>query len=149
MNNDKLSKGIRSSYRILIVTCAIIVIGVIASIYFFGEPTSEHIELVPETYDPNKIENGIHLRTGFIEAPGMQETINNCTNCHSAQLVIQNRMSKERWMATIDWMQQTQNLWELGENEEVIINYLVENYPVIDKGRRAILKDVEWYKLQN
>lgn len=44
-------------------------------------------------------------------------------------------------------MQETQNLWDLGDNEKVIIDYLVKNYPVESKGRRAPLKDVEWYPL--
>ena len=98
--------------------------------------------------DPDKIENGIHLRTGLREAEGLTEVINNCTNCHSAQLVIQNRMSEERWAATIRWMQETQGLWDLGKNEEIIINYLVTNYPPEQKGRRQILADIDWYELK-
>ncbi len=98
--------------------------------------------------DSDRIENGIHVRTGLIDAPGLQETVNNCTNCHSAQLVMQNRMSAERWHATIRWMQQTQNLWPLGEKEDVIVDYLVTNYPPKEKGRREALKDVQWYDLK-
>ena len=75
--------------------------------------------------------------------------VNNCTNCHSAKVVTQNRMNTERWNATIKWMQETQNLWDLGGNQEVIVNYLVTNYPPIDKGRRMILTDIEWYELED
>ncbi|MGB5820395.1 MAG: monoheme cytochrome C, partial [Saonia sp.] len=74
--------------------------------------------------------------------------VNNCTNCHSAKLVTQNRMNRERWIATIRWMQETQNLWDLGNNEEIIVNYLVTNYPPKKKGRREILTDIDWYDLQ-
>ena len=95
----------------------------------------------------NKIENGIHVRTGLKDAEGLMAVVNNCTNCHSADLVIQNRMNRERWIETIRWMQETQNLWNLGENEEIILDYLVTNYPVIDMGRRAPLTDIEWYSL--
>ena len=56
-------------------------------------------------------------------------------------------MNKERWDATIRWMQETQNLWDLGENQEVIVNYLVKNYPVYSKGRRENLSQIEWYDL--
>ena len=63
----------------------------------------------------DRIENGIHVRTGLIDAEGLMTVVNNCTTCHSAKLVIQNRMNKERWNATIQWMQETQNLWDLGE----------------------------------
>lgn len=149
MDEENLSKGIRGSYRTIIIICALLVIAAIGGVYFFGEPKTDLVEVESEIDDPNLIENGIHVRTGFIEAPGMQETVNNCTSCHSAQLVIQNRMDTERWKSTIDWMQKTQNLWDLGDNEDIIVNYLVKNYPIIDKGRRASLKDVEWYELQN
>ena len=99
--------------------------------------------------DEDKIENGIHLRTGLIEAEGLMTVVNNCTNCHSAKLVTQNRMNTERWNTTIKWMQETQNLWDLGENQPIIVNYLVTNYPTIAKGRRMILTDINWYTLEN
>lgn len=112
------------------------------------EPEQEYVTVPGVNEDDfDKIENGIHLRTGFVEAEGMMEVINNCTNCHSSQLVIQNRMNEERWIATIRWMQETQNLWDLGNNEEIIVNYLVTNYPPQKKGRRATLTDIEWYEL--
>ena len=115
-----------------------------------GRPPSdqEYVEIVEED-DFDKIENGIHLRTGLKEGEGLMEVVNNCTNCHSAQLVIQNRMNEERWLATIRWMQETQNLWDLGNNEEIIIQYLVTNYPPTKKGRRANLQNIDWYELQD
>lgn len=148
MKDDNLNKGIRSSYRVLIVICALLVVMAIGSVYFFEKTDADLVEIDNSIEDPEKIENGIHLRTGFIEAPGMQETITNCTSCHSAQLVIQNRMNKETWQTTIKWMQETQNLWDLGENEDVIIDYLVKNYPPSSKGRRETLTNVEWYELE-
>ncbi|HUH45871.1 MAG TPA: hypothetical protein VLZ54_01855 [Arenibacter sp.] len=101
----------------------------------------------PEVDDWNRIENGIHVRTGLKDAEGLMAVVNNCTNCHSAELVMQNRMNRERWIETIRWMQETQNLWNLGENEEIILNYLVTNYPIINTGRRAPLSHIEWYSL--
>jgi hypothetical protein len=95
----------------------------------------------------NDIENGIHLRTGLKEGEGLMAVVAHCTACHSAQLIIQNRMNEERWNATIRWMQETQNLWDLGDQQEVIVKYLVNNYPVYRKGRRENLQDIEWYKL--
>lgn len=99
--------------------------------------------------DEDEIKNGIHIRTGLIEAEGLMTVVNNCTNCHSSKLIVQNRMSVESWNATIKWMQKTQNLWNLGENQEIIVNYLVTNYPVNAKGRRMVLKDIDWYTLEN
>jgi hypothetical protein len=45
-------------------------------------------------------------------------------------------------------MQETQNLWDLGASEEVIVNYLANNYPPTKKGRRGNLAEVEWYVLK-
>ncbi len=116
---------------------------------FSGKADSQSYTAIAEEDDWDKIENGIHVRTGLIEAQGLMETVNNCTNCHSAKLVTQNRMSKEAWATTIDWMQETQNLWDLGKNEAIIINYLVTNYPVTKKGRRQNLQNVTWYELED
>lgn len=101
----------------------------------------------PDHPDFDTIKDGIHLRTGFVEGDGLQLVINNCTNCHSARLVTQNRMSKEQWKATIRWMQETQNLWDLGELEDEIVNYLATYYAPTQKGRRQHLTNIDWYKL--
>lgn len=101
-----------------------------------------------EAIDDDRIENGIHVSTGLVDGDGLMTVVHNCTNCHSAKLVTQNRMSAERWNATIRWMQETQNLWDLGPNQDVIVNYLVTNYPVQDVGRRGVLSNIEWYELE-
>lgn len=98
--------------------------------------------------DFDKIENGIHLRTGFVDGEGLMTVVNNCTNCHSAKLVTQNRMTADGWQATIKWMQETQNLWDLGKNEEIIVDYLAEYYAPERKGRRQNVTNVVWYKLE-
>jgi hypothetical protein len=109
--------------------------------------SSDYVE-VPEEDDFDKIENGIHLRTGFVEGDGLMLVVQHCTSCHSAKLVTQNRMSKEKWLATIRWMQETQNLWDLGLNEEPILNYLSTYYALNEAGRRANLANIEWYELK-
>ncbi|MFY0604973.1 MAG: monoheme cytochrome C [Flavobacteriaceae bacterium] len=111
----------------------------------FKEKQLEKIVLEEE----DKIENGIHIRTGLKEGKGLMTVVNNCTNCHSAKLVTQNRMNKKRWDATIKWMQQTQNLWDLGENQKVIVDYLVANYPVTEKNRRDQLTNITWYEIKD
>ena len=158
-NNDKLKKDFISLYRVLIIACASIGVLVIALVYLIknpdvsifksSEPNSEIVAVPVKEDDFDKVENGIHVRTGFVEAPGMMETVQNCTNCHSAKLVIQNRMNKERWKSTIKWMQETQNLWDLGKNEDIIIDYLVTNYPPQKKGRREVLSNIDWYELKD
>ncbi|MCR1023951.1 monoheme cytochrome C [Cellulophaga baltica] len=107
----------------------------------------DYVEVPGNEEDLDKIENGIHVRTGFVEGEGLMLVVQNCTSCHSAKLVTQNRMSKEKWLATIRWMQETQNLWDLGVNEEPILKYLSTYYAPNQIGRRANLENVEWYHL--
>ena len=115
-------------------------------LYFQSNKKPENM-LSDQSISSNEIENGIHVRTGLKDGEGLMTVVAHCTACHSAQLVIQNRMSKERWNATIRWMQETQNLWDLGDSQELIVNYLVKNYPVYSKGRRENLENIEWYEL--
>ena len=116
----------------------------------FGfQPPPSPIAKTPIEADGDEIRNGIHLRTGLIDAEGLMTVVNNCTNCHSSKIIIQNRMNADRWNSTIKWMQETQNLWDLGKNQSIIVNYLVTNYPIEDKGRRENLSDIDWYELEN
>jgi len=150
---NKFWKSSRRIYRFLIVVCVLALVSGIVIFYLNdgGTDIDENGENEYTTFSddyPDRIENGIHVRTGLKDAPGLQETVNNCTSCHSAKLVMQNRMSAERWHATIRWMQETQKLWPLGENEDIIVDYLVTNYPPKNKGRRENLTDVDWYELK-
>ncbi len=152
---DELRKLVRAVSRLTLGVAfgASLVIAML--IYYIVDPSVSAVtQLIQEketvvTENPDLIENGVHVRTGLIEAEGLMSVVNNCTNCHSAKLVIQNRMNTERWKSTIQWMQRTQNLWDLGDQEEVIINYLVKNYPPPKKGRRQALSDIQWYKLED
>ena len=47
----------------------------------------------------------------------------------------------------IEWMQATQGLWDLGENEPIILDYLATNYAPEEVGRRANLEEVAYYML--
>ena len=97
-----------------------------------------------------QVVDGIDVSTGLIVAAGFEEVRSNCTNCHSAKLVTQNRMSRDTWRKTIIWMQTTQGLWDLGDRQKIILDYLATHYSPEDEGRRANLEisDDEWYKLE-
>lgn len=99
--------------------------------------------------DLNRIENGIHVSTGLKVSPGFELVKVNCTVCHSAKLITQNRASREGWEQMIDWMQETQGLWELGKNEARILDYLAQHYAPVKIGRRENLDlaEIEWYIL--
>jgi hypothetical protein len=155
--NQQYGKRARGAYRFLIVCCTLVLIIAVAAFYFYPGGREEQIAVPGQgtgspgseaSADPYAIEDGLHLRTGLIAKKGYREVIDNCTGCHSASLVTQNRMDAKGWEATIKWMQETQNLWDLGDKQEVIINYLVDNYPVEKKGRREPLVNIEWYSLK-
>ncbi|MHA6248280.1 hypothetical protein ACXYMU_10115 [Pontibacter sp. CAU 1760] len=96
-----------------------------------------------------EVVDGIHVPTGLIADEGYLLVRNNCISCHSLDLVKNKRATREGWLSTIRWMQQTQGLWDLGENEAPIIEYLTRNYAPEDRGRRKQLKEVEWYILED
>jgi hypothetical protein len=78
--------------------------------------------------------------TGLIVAPGFEQVRTQCTVCHSARLITQNRASRDGWLQMIRWMQESQGLWPLGDNETPILNYLAENYAPASSGRRKPLQ---------
>jgi Quinohemoprotein amine dehydrogenase A, alpha subunit, haem binding len=48
-----------------------------------------------------------------------------CTACHSAAIILQNRMSRKRWDETITWMQNEQGLMDLSPQvRKQILDYL-------------------------
>jgi hypothetical protein len=100
--------------------------------------------------EEDRIENGIHVATGLVVAEGFEVVRATCTACHSAKLVTQNAATREGWEEMIRWMQRTQGLWELGDQEDIILDYLAENYAPEEVGRRANLdlEEIEWYILE-
>ena len=82
-------------------------------------------------------EHKLNHVTGLIDATGHNMVAAHCTACHSAKLISQNQMSRERWLETIRWMQSTQKLWPLGEAEPVILDYLTTWYGPKIQSRRA------------
>ncbi len=103
-----------------------------------------------EEEEEDQIENGIHMPTGLVVAEGFEQVRATCTACHSAKLVTQNRATRQGWKEMIRWMQETQGLWQLGEQEDVILDYLAANYAPQETGRRANLdlEAIEWYVLE-
>jgi hypothetical protein len=86
--------------------------------------------------------------TGLIVSEHLNLVIANCTGCHSSKLITQFHTDRQGWLEKIRWMQQKQKLWDLGESEPKILDYLAKNYPPSEKvNRRASLKNIEWYKL--
>lgn len=98
----------------------------------------------------NDVVNGIHVPTGLIADQNFELVVNNCTGCHASELVTQNRQTAKGWKSIIEWMQEKQNLWDLGKEESKIIAYLAKNYAPKNEGRRRNLnlKNHDWYVLE-
>ena len=73
-----------------------------------------------------------------------------CTACHSSKLILQSHFDRDKWIERIRWMQRTQKLWDLGETEKPILDYLVKYYGPLATpfdGRRLPLPAPVWHKL--
>ncbi|MFN3446054.1 MAG: hypothetical protein ACK44D_09950, partial [Bacteroidia bacterium] len=66
--------------------------------------------------------------TGFILDQHYELLIAHCTACHEAKVVTNFKANREGWLEKIRWMQKTQKLWDLGEAEPKILDYLSKNY---------------------
>lgn len=72
-----------------------------------------------------------------------------CTVCHSSKLIVANHFTRDGWKQKIRWMQANHNLWDLGETEKPVLDYLEKNYaPKQVVSRREPLKDIKWYELK-
>lgn len=70
-----------------------------------------------------------------------------CNACHSERLLTQQQLDRENWAKAIKRMQTQENLWDLGDNESKVLDYLSTYYgtsskPKTQKVRRAQLKQV-------
>ena len=51
-----------------------------------------------------------------------------CASCHSGRLLAQHSLSRENWLKSIRRMQSDEGLWELGDVEAPILDYLSDSY---------------------
>ncbi|MBE9465210.1 hypothetical protein ACFP1I_15645 [Dyadobacter subterraneus] len=87
--------------------------------------------------------------TGLIVDENLYMVKAQCTGCHSTKLIIANHFTRDGWKQKIRWMQANHNLWELGDTEKQVLDYLEKNYaPQQMVSRRAPLKDIKWYDLK-
>lgn len=150
-------EALRKATGALIAIIGLVVLLALATLYltFFYKPPAAVPaaqntagQSAPVVSQPEEVVDGKDAATGLIVAAGWELVKANCTNCHAATLVTQNRATREGWEGMIRWMQRTQKLWDLGENEAAILDYLAKNYSPEKKGRRENLKEIEWYELE-
>lgn len=154
-----MRRKLPSRHQPILIGVGILII-VFAGYFLFDSSVSEHSEFIeadspiPLDQIEDRIDGGVHLATGLLDGEGLNLVIAHCTACHSAKLITQNRADRDGWEKMIRWMQETQNLWELGTQEKVILDYLARYYaPEDPKGsanfRRAPLENIEWYELRD
>jgi len=87
---------------------------------------------------------GIDPDSGLLIDKHWQLVKANCSACHSARLVTQNRGNRQTWLEMIRWMQETQGLWPLdADTEKGILDYLEKNYAPDSVHRRAPLPQTQ------
>ena len=148
-----------NQYRLLAVitmSTVLIVFGVLLSLLFKVNLGPAQIEapsittVVEEPVDDwDKVENGIHIRTGMKWDENLKYLERHCLACHSSKLITQNRATRDGWLQMIRWMQQTQGLHDLANDEKYVLDYLSKYYAPEKAGRRPNLdiKSIEWYVL--
>ena len=112
---------------------------------FRDVPTRER---TPATMGADSVK--IDAESGLIDAANLTMVKAQCTSCHSAKLILQHRFTRAGWTERIRWMQKYHKLWNLGDTEKPVLDYLSTHYgpvPAKAQGRRAPLQGVNWYSL--
>jgi|SRR5690606_22341645 len=152
-NIKQLFKGLTAAAIGLLAIVILVVGGALFVAFYKGAPAenaSEETVSSTAASGTNEIVDGKDSVTGFIVDDGFEIVKATCTACHSSDIVLQNKFTREGWKAKIVWMQETQGLWDLGDNESIILDYLAKHHaPAPPTGRRVPLKDIEWYELEN
>jgi len=110
-------------------------------------PESETAVSAADSLSISPVADSLDMVTGLVVDDALPLVKGNCIGCHSAKLITQNRASREGWKSMIVWMQETQKLWDLGENEDEILDYLARHYAPEEVGRRENLQNIQWYDL--
>jgi hypothetical protein len=130
--------------KILLVLAA--ALGMVSNIFTKNPDIKIHASNVPVAVTDTLKKD---VQTGLIEDENLYMVKAQCTSCHSSKLILQNRFTRDGWKQKIRWMQAKHNLWELGDTEKQVLDYLEKHYaPTASVARRAPLKDIKWYKLE-
>src|SRR5690606_15362581 len=132
------------SVGLIVVLCLVVLVGLIAVFYFPAPDTPTSViesDTDTLTYDAH---------SGLVADTNLRLILANCSSCHATDLVRQNRFTRDGWLAKIRWMQEKHNLWDLGESEAAILDYLEKYYSPSSMDKRARLRrepltDIEWY----
>ncbi len=154
---DRINQLLKLARLSINFSLTLIASGILVSVLIlyppsFDKTSSIHPANVSSTefsVDSTEIKNGIHVPSGLIADKGFELVLKTCAQCHSIEVVKQNRATKQGWKDMIVWMQKTQGLWDLGIDEVPILEYLSKNYSPKNTGRRKNLENIEWYYLKD
>jgi hypothetical protein len=96
--------------------------------------------------------DSLDKETGLVNDDNLMFVKGHCTGCHSSKTILQHRFTRDEWSAKIKWMQKYHKLWDLGETEKNVLDYLEKYYSApIQKAslsRQKALKEFIWYQLE-
>lgn len=98
---------------------ALFSIAVLSTILMPAAMAADSIQVKSYPVDPT---------TGLIMAPGWEVVKQQCNACHTSLIIPQNVGSREVWRETIQWMIDTQGLWDLSDTWEPVLDYLETYY---------------------
>ncbi|MDP5120416.1 MAG: hypothetical protein NWQ46_02385 [Spirosomaceae bacterium] len=125
-------------------------ITVLITALIFGITSCKTAQQSVEEMEENTaaVVDGKDAITGLFLDENLKFVQAHCTGCHSSKLISMNRFTREGWKEKIVWMQQTQKLWDLGEAEPLVLDYLAKYYAPEERSlRRQPLEVKEWYEL--
>lgn len=135
---------------LLVVLCLVVSVGLIAVVYFPASNKSTSIK-ASTSFTVSETDTLVYdTHSGLVADTNLRLILANCSSCHATDLVRQNRFTRDGWLAKIRWMQEKHNLWDLGESEAAILDYLEKYYSPSSMDKRARLRrepltDIEWY----
>ena len=147
---DDILKAMRKLVYLAVSIAALMTLTLMIRFDFISIPSfqeNEEVQVVSTTKDLGGPVGSVDEESGLIFDEGLDIVKANCGACHSTRLVAQNRLTREGWKKLIRWMQAEQNLWDLGENESIILDYLEKNFAPNKMGRRKRLANIDWYEL--
>lgn len=153
-NDERLFRDVNHVLNgIIVILVIVLMIPLSIALRSIIPPTETQVSdsPIPASHS-NAIKEGLDVDTGLIAEGNYLLVKSTCTACHSSDLILQSKFTKETWVEKIRWMQRTQKLWDLGESEEPILDYLAKYYgpdSVMVSFRKPPLTDIEWYVLKD
>lgn len=112
--------------------------------------THRQVSMVAKASSPVTLADSIDKETGLVLDSNFMLVKAQCTSCHSPKLILQHRFTRDEWLSKIRWMQRNHKLWDLGESEKSVLDYLAKHYAPSQSAysRREALRNIKWYKLE-